>query len=1184
MPDGGQAPIDFSTLEGMAPTAAPTPKGKDSSIDFAALEGGGKPSAPAGKTSGYTANIAAGLNRGIADTAGSPADLAHWILNTGSDMMNAATAPHYSQLDPNGPAPPTTHEVTPQLPPNPVGGSESIKSAMGLIGANPNDVAAVTPGQKLAGDIAQGAASMAVPGIGAEALAGRAGSAAGPVLQSMRGAATQPTTALQTLKNLAGNAYVGAAAATGSDAAQSVVPDYLKPYAATLGGLAGGGGAAVFQHALGGLRAIPAGQQAADQLQSRMSNPAAVNTALAVAPERTLPGAPSYTPGQMSNDSGLLQMQNWDQNARPEVYRDKAAQQNAAQVAALQGVQPTGNPMTVGQHLTDQLKKIDSAYGAVQDAALQHAQTTLGAIGGDQPAEAYGAAGRQAISTNYAPQIGALDQQAAVHATTASDALAQAPGQQFAGSDLPTATQQYGQQLRGFVQQGREARAAEENRLWNVVRQNGDVQFDQAPAVQAVQQATSQLRPEAGDKLTPDEANLYGAIGSWNAPQPFDVVKAARSNVGDAANMAFRSGNAQAGRRLLMVRDGLDGSIANAVDAKAAAEQAAVQQGTLNPDDTMVANYQRNANDWLASRNSGGQPQSAGVAASGRGNVQAVAQRQAPIPGAPGADIQTPQGRGNPVGDQGVAPEPGQVAEQYSAARAFTRGTHEIYDDTPAGATIERGPYGGPEALPASQVAAKFFNSGKHAPEDVANFYAATGGAPEARAALADYAAFNLRQAATNSDGTLNVPKYQQWVQKNREALTAIPEATLHFGTAADAQQAVERIGQQRSALNDQLQSALGTSDATAMAKYWKPGPAGTDGVRAFQAETGGASDARQSLIDHAAATLRQSAVGSDGQIAPGKYQIWAKRYAPAIAELPPEMAARFSTAANAQQELDQAVATRADAVGAYQKSVAGQILRADDPVAAVGQALKGNAGPDNARFLTQQARGDPDAQAGLRRATLEWLMSKAAPQGIAGKEAAGTETNWVKNQTFRNQLTANHPALEQIFTPQQMKTLDLVGQDLQITDRSVSGTKPPIGPGTARDLAAMGRYGSVAQKATTLLQAVGSGAVRIGSIVAGHHLGGLEGSLVGAAAVEGIGAARGAISSSVASQRSAEITRLIQGALEDPQAARLLLAKATSANMPTLAQKMNGRLSQVAASTALSHQQEGKNALNSTP
>jgi len=228
--------------------------------------------------------------------------------------------------------------------------------------------------------------------------------------------------------------------------------------------------------------------------------------------------------------------------------------------------------------------------------------------------------------------------------------------------------------------------------------------------------------------------------------------------------------------------------------------------------------------------------------------------------------------------------------------------------------------------------------------------------------------------------------------------------------------------------------------------------------------------------------------------------------------------------------------------------------------VGAVGRALSGNAGQQNMRFLASQVRGDPDAEAGLRRAVIEWAMERAAPQGIAGKEAGNTGTDWVKNQTFRNVLDNNRAALAEVMTPQQMRVLDRVAESLKITDRSVSGSRPPIGPGTARDLIAAQKYGSVGQKATTLLSAVASGAVRVGSIVAGHYFGGLEGSLVGSALTGAVGAVRGSAKASAAAAREAEVVGLIQRALEDPQAARMLLTKTTPKRVPFVLKNMLNR------------------------
>jgi hypothetical protein len=1145
---------------------------------------------PAGKTTGLLANLGAGINRGIASTFGVPVDATTWALNKGIHGVNDVAGTNLPDIS------------------NPVGGSESIKRVMGYVGADPNNVAADGNLQRYAAAAGEGIGSMAVPGLGAEAALAKTGEALTPMartaLEAVRGGGSQPSSAMQTLRNLAGNALTGAGSGAGSQAAQDAAPENLKPVAGVAGSLIGGGGTAVFQHALSGFRAAPVEQQAADRFRAGLSNPDAVKSALATAPESTLPGS-TYTPGQMTNDSGFLQMENWDRNQRPDVYRDRAAAQNKAQVDTLQGVQPGGDPTQIGRQVTDQLHRIDAAYGAVEDTARTHAMQVLDAIGGTEAPETYGAAGRQAVTGTYQPQMNALDMALADGQQRATAAMAQAPGQTFGDTDTATALQQHGQNLRQFVQHGRDARAAEENRLWSIVRQNGDLTFDHQPAVQAVDQAVSQMQPAGGDRLTPTEEQLYGAIKAWNGPQPLEVVKAARSNISDAANSAFRSGDAQAGRRLLTVRSGIDGSIENAVDTRAAQESAAVQQGDLDPGQTMGASLARDAQNFMAARkagqrspaglaNSGGNPGTNGAGGppilprvgppesyttAGRGNAganPAVAQPPGQVEAQPAQPTPAQAAAGNykkvskaTKGDttQPIVPQdPSQVADQYATARAYTRDTHRIFDDTPAGAAIERGPYGGPEALPSSQVAAQFFNAGKHAPEDVANYMEATRNDPQARQALADYAAFSLRQAAGNPDGTLNLPKYRAWLSKHQQALTAIPEATMHFGSAADAQEAVQALTQQRQALTDRYQAAVGPTDATMMGKYWRPGPAGQDGVRSYVTETGGTPQAQEALINHAASTLRQAAVGPNGQIVPARYEGWVKKYAGALNEMPPKVRQRFATAADAQRELDTAAATRAEAVAGYQKSAAGFFLRSDDPVAAVGQAIRGNAGAQNMRFLASQVRNDPDAAAGLRRATLEWLMDKAAPQGIAGKEAGNTGASWVRNQTFRNALEDNRAALQHVFTPQQMQTLDRIAQDLQITDRSVSGSRPPIGPGTARDLMAAQRYGSAGQKASTLLSAIAGGSARIGSIVAGHMLGGVEGSMIGSAALDVTKGTFGAAGAAARAAREAEVTRLIQAAIEDPRAARLLLTKATPANMPTLAANLQRRLVQTAA------------------
>ncbi len=1158
--------IDFSSTEGNVSNQPTAQSDNAPSVDFAALERSGEPNAPPlGKKTGLLSNIGARINDQIANIAGLPVDLATAGLNRFIEGANSYAEQNRPKTLSSLIVGRGSDDTIPEIK-NPIGGSESIKRAMGYIGANPDDVVPANAVERVAGDIAGGVASFAVPGIAAEGALARFGEGMSPVVKSVaegvRGGASQPETGLETLKNVARNARAGAVYTAGSDAAESVTPDAYKPYVGLAGGLVAGMGEAYFSHVLGHLMAPKTVEnEAANRFRSGISDPDAVSDALKNPPQ-PLPGAPLYTTGQATNDSGILQMENWDRNQRPDVYRDKAADQNKAQVNALQSVQPVGDPSAVGRQVTDRLNKIDSAYGAVEDSARQHAMEVLERIGGLDAPETYGATGRQAISAVYQPQIDALDQSAFAAQQGRSDALAQAPGQQY--SDIlggSTALQQHGQNLRQFIQEGRNARAAEEGRLWDIVRQNGDLALDHRPVSDAVDQAVSSMQPAGGDRLTPSEQQLYGTIKQWDAPQPLDVMRAMRSNIGDAADTAYRAGDRQAAARLRAVRSGIDQSIENGVTDRATQESNSVQQGALDPDQTVGASLARDAQNFIANRQVGQRP-AAGVANRGRNPGTNLAGGSPILSGAVAPAGAPRAGPGNPGIDPAVAGSPAispeELAAQYGQARAATRETHRIFDDTPAGNVIARGPYGAPEALPASQVFSQFWNSGKHAPEDLANYAEATRNSPQARQAMVDAAAFDLRKSAVRQDGSINVDQLRKWTAKNQDKLLAMPEVASSFENAATAQGTLDAITAQRQALAERYQKAIGPTDATMMGQYWKPGASGGDGVKQYMAETGGTPNAVEALINHAASTLRGS---SDVPITPQRYALWKNRFANALNELPAEVRSRFDTAADAQKEVQDAAARRAEAADQYQKSAAGLLMRADDPVAAVNQAMRSNAGQQNMRFLASQVRGDAEAEAGLRRAVVEVLMDRAAPQGIAGKEAGNSGTDWVKNQTFRNVLDQNRAAITEVMTPRQMQTLDRIAESLKITDRSVSGSRPPVGPGTARDLIANQKYGSVGQKATTLLSAVASGSVRVGSIVAGHYLGGLEGSLIGSAITGAVGAVRGTSKSSISTAREAEVVRLIQAALEDPSAAQLLLTKVRPERAPFVLKSLLNRV-----------------------
>jgi hypothetical protein len=144
------------------------------------------------------------------------------------------------------------------------------------------------------------------------------------------------------------------------------------------------------------------------------------------------------------------------------------------------------------------------------------------------------------------------------------------------------------------------------------------------------------------------------------------------------------------------------------------------------------------------------------------------------------------------------------------------------------------------------------------------------------------------------------------------------------------------------------------------------------------------------------------------------------------------------------------------------------------------------------------------------------------------------------------------------------MRVLDAVADDLVVADRSVSGSKPPIGPGTARDLTSNQRYGPRTQ---TLLRVLASGGARAAFFAAGEHFAGLPGALAG---IIGSDAVRG-VTSELQTAREEEIRKLIVDAVLDPQQARILLTKATPENMPILRQRLTRRMLQTGIGATVS-------------
>lgn len=1100
------------------------------------------------KTNGVLANIGAGTSDIVADAAGLldiPGDVTRWAINkaTGANIQPGASF------------------------------KTGAQNLMGLIGADPRDVPTTSGPENVARTVGAGMGSMLLPAVGADAILARGAESLSPmaqtILESLRGASEAPESGVDRAALYAKNAVIGGTSGAGQYVGETVAPDGFGPIGGLFGSLIGGTAAslgdAAFKSALN-RKSIET--EAANKLSARITDLPAVKDALYAGAPDVVPGLQPTT-GQLTNDPDILQMENWARTKDQAPFNKIYAGNNAAVSDTLGAVAGQQNPISAGEYFRNQLAELDKAHQAVTDAAEAHAQETFGNTAPTQTPEQAGATAQEAIQQRYAPRLAENSADQTVAEMNMQRALDQAGGNPQLGPTADTPEQHYGQQIDQFVQGSKDARDAMESNLWTVARQNGDLRFPSEPTQAAVSDAQSMVNTDAGDNLTPAEQNLYGTISGWSGHTvDFDTLKALRSNVGDAANTAFRSGDRRAGSRLLRVRNGIDASIERAVDTRDSAEQTAVKAGTLDPQDTIQSNLQRARDEWLADKKSG-KSASTAMENRGRGSVASDADRKSAVPSTAGTTPEAATGPGEPGyagGDQGLAPPlqevaPGTTAERYATARAFTRETHGIYDDTPAGRVIARGPYGAPDKLPDSLKAAQFWNSKPTQVDAVRNFQAATNGNPDALAALHDYAAFDLKKAAVDpTTGRLDPVAYNKWMKAHDKNLSVFPELRQRFENIRSAQAELDGIADQRKQITDAFQKALGPSDSTVMPKYFKAGTSGADSMDRYTEETGNSPAAQQAMADHIAANMRADAAPNGTTLNPQKYAAWLKKYGPALSRRP-ELKALFDTAAEAQQSMDSALAKKKATIDAYQNSAAGHWLNSD-PLTAVTNALSKKAGNDpvgNIDHIMKMTSGDPDAQEGIRSALRDWLVKK----GVSGKEAGNTGTNYVKIQTMQDLIKDNRDALSRAFSPADMDRLDRIAASLKMTDRSISGSKAPIGPGSARDITAQTNSGAAKE---TVLGAIRTLAIRGAAGALGAAIGGTEGAYVGIEASKELKP----FFDNIRSIREKKMEALIVQAIKDPESMRVLLKSATPENVRTASQRLAQRAAQMTNASAL--------------
>ena len=527
-------------------------------------------------------NVAAGTNEAVSSTLGAPVDLvnkAAGIVANAPSQIAARVKNIYNDFagGEHVDVPPVLS--SPGLVPNPVGGSQWIKDQQAKVGASPDQVA--PPQNELERALRAGGSGVAsaVMPAGIVGVLKRAGTLAGPALETAETMAGPSTTG-----GTAANATLGATSGMAGQVASDAVPEPYKPLIGTLASLGAGvatAGAMAVPGAIGAAaRKVSeplsaAGQKAiADRaLIGGTENPDTALQALRdhaenVAQNGELVPGSKPTTFQVSGDMGQGAMEREAETASPGQFNARRSEQNAARVGAIEGIQKTGDPSAVSAHIRDTLEKIDSDTAKDVRNATTAAQAKAGAIGGEGTPESYG------------------------------------------------------EGMRASLESANGAAKTKERELWKSVDPDGTLALPSGPITKAAEDTIGKIGPNA-KPMDGEEKAIFDIAANQPPVMKFGDLTDLRSRV--SAEMRVQSGqngNPVALGRLTKLRGAIEDAIDNAAAHKAASDQASLKSRLVSndkPSESDVSGVRARA----ASVSNGAAPSSGGTpsgGSSGQGN------------------------------------------------------------------------------------------------------------------------------------------------------------------------------------------------------------------------------------------------------------------------------------------------------------------------------------------------------------------------------------------------------------------------------------------------------------------------------------------------------------------------------------------------------------------------------------
>lgn len=804
--------------------------------------------------------------------------------------------------------------------PLPVADQGFYNHLLGYLGLNPDDVAAKTLPEKIARWSGVGATAALVPEGGAETLLAR-GAQAGA--RALTGAAA----------NVTGGAAASSLPAGTPDPVRNAVGLFASlaagiPFSAGLSAISQVPGSVSRATQLARASSYPemAEQLAGRVLSENATNPQTVKDLLAaqanVGAGAGLPGAPEVIAGsqpttfQATGDLGLGSLERAVATKNPELFRARDAEQNAARLTALGGIQEGANPTAVADYFRGQLRDLDTQTAQNIAQRINQGRASVAALGGEQTPETMG------------------------------------------------------QNIRDAVVGAESATRSNESALWDAIDPKGDLTGNVTATANAAKRIVGEMRPTEKPMDGEERAIFQQASQLPTIVSTRDLV-ALRSRVSTAMQEELRNGRTPIYRRLVMLRGAIQDNLANTISDQATKDAEQVAAGQMSPEDQITARIASWRQNWEAQRAAqAGTSGTAGVGGpAGTGAASTIGTGGTGLPGGlPGAS--------GTAGLPGNAPTfDAAAAARLALATAATKARARAFPNYgPVGQVLQKAGASDVFRLQDAGVPAKFFHPGPTGFQDAQSFLnALTHGAEvgaanpaDAQAAvqaaqdrgtamLADAAASSLRRSAMTDDGAVDPDRFAAWYNRHQDALRVLPQNVRdQFANALRAGRAVAEATNQRATAMKDFQSGkvtqlLGAQTPGDVSKivgqvFSSPRPAAMmKGIAdAVANDPDARAGLRQAVVDHIANRFisnTEAATSGENAIKADAFQTFVKNNREALSQVfkPAELDTLNAIADDIRQSLRSRNAVRIPgqsntaqdlAAMAKQSSILGRLVR----------------------------------------------------------------------------------------------------------------------------------------------------------------------------------------------------------------------------------------------------------------